>query len=267
MTRLKITVVYDGTDFHGFQRQDGLRTVQGELEAALSRVFRRAVPVVGASRTDAGVHAREQVVHVDADEAMQFPPDKWVYALNCGLPPDLAVRSAECVGEDFHARFSARWKWYRYSLTMARPDVFAVRYTARSFFLLDVEAMRAAARLMVGTRDFSSFCSSRAQQSDKIRTIHAVDISQKGERGVIFDIRGNAFLHNMVRIMVGTLIQVGRGRMPPDAVRSILDDRDRRRAGPTASAHGLYLWHIEYGARDPAAIVSDIDDVWIGAIQ
>lgn len=266
MNRLKLTVEYDGTEFHGFQKQGHLRTVQGELEAVLARVTRQSLPVVGASRTDAGVHARGQVVHVDIDETVQLPLEKWVHVLNRGLPPDLAVRKAERTTGDFHARFTARWKWYRYSLVMSRPSAFAVRYAARSLTLLDTGAMQAAAQLMVGERDFSSFCSTRAQQESKVRTIFAVDVARRGERGVIFDVRGNAFLHNMVRIMVGTLVQVGRGLVQPDAVQSILDDRDRRRAGPTAPAHGLCLWHIEYGSRDPSAVVSDIDDVQIGAI-
>ena len=266
MIRIKLTVEYDGTEFHGFQKQGNLRTVQGEMEAAFLRITGQPLPVVGASRTDAGVHARGQVVHVDVDDTVQLPLEKWPYVLNRGLPPDLAVRTAERTEGDFHARFTARWKWYRYALVMARPGVFAVRYAARSQSLLDVEAMKTAASLMVGERDFSSFCSTRAQQESKVRTIHAVDIARRGERGLVFDVRGSAFLHNMVRIMVGTLVQVGRGLVQPDAVQSILDDRDRRRAGPTAPAHGLCLWHIEYGSRDPSAVVSDIDDGQIGAI-
>jgi tRNA pseudouridine38-40 synthase len=247
MTKAKLIVAYDGTDFCGFQRQPGLRTVQGELERALGRLLGRAVEVTGASRTDAGVHARAQVVHVDLAPGLRVPIERWQMALRYRLPQDLAVVAVEEVGEGFHARHDARCKTYRYTLdTTPRPSVFTVRYATPVYRTLDVEAMRGASLALVGRHDFTSFCAARAQQSDKTRTIFRLDIDEDGQGFVHISIRGNGFLHNMVRIIIGTLLEVGTARLVPDAVRAMLEARDRRAAGPTAPAQGLCLWRIEY---------------------
>lgn len=253
MTKARLVVAYDGTDFCGFQRQPGLRTVQGELESALGRLFGQAAPVVGASRTDAGVHARAQVVHVDLGQrGVRVPPDRWQMALRYRLPGDMAVVSAEEVEDDFHARRDARWKRYRYTVdTSLHPSVFTARYVTPLYRALDMAAMREAAAPLLGKHDFTSFCAARAQQTDKVRTVHALDIGGDGRDLVHFTITGNGFLHNMVRIIVGTLLEVGTSRRAPGVVRAILEARDRRAAGPTAPARGLCLWRIEYGQQAP----------------
>lgn len=247
MTRAKLVVAYDGTDFCGFQRQPGLRTVQGELECALGRLFGQAVEVTGASRTDAGVHARAQVVHVDLVRDIRVPVERWRTALRYRLPPDLTVVAAEEVGDGFHARHDARRKTYRYTLdTSSSPSVFTARYATPVYRTLDVAAMREAAIPLLGRHDFTSFCAARAQQPDKERTIFRLDLDED-ERGYVhISIVGNGFLHNMVRIIIGTLLEVGTARLAPDAVRAMLEARDRRAAGPTAPARGLCLWGIEY---------------------
>ena len=255
--KVKITVAYDGADFHGFARQQGLRTVQGELERLLSLVMGQQLEVYGASRTDAGVHAKAQIVHVTVDEWLRIPVSQWCYVMRYRTTRDLQVIDAQMAPADFHARHTAHWKQYRYTIdTSYVPDVFQSRYAAHIPFALDVAAMQEASFALVGKHDFTSFCSGRAQQESKVRTVHAIEVYRNASF-VCVDITGNAFLHNMVRIIVGTLVQVGLGRLTVGAVETILKSCDRRQAGPTAPAQGLCLWHVEYPAEQhPSDLVT-----------
>lgn len=246
MSKLRIDLAYDGTDFHGFQKQHGLRTVQGELEAAIHDILGSPIDISGASRTDAGVHARMQVVDVPLADKRHLPLDKWLYVLRRRLPKDLVANRVSLTSDAFHARHTVNWKMYRYAIdTSPVPDVFLARYATHQPFHFDLDAMRRAAAPLLGEHDFTSFCAKRAQQISKVRTIHAIEVYK--EHSILWiEVKGNAFLQHMVRILVGTLAQVGRGRLQEDRVKEILEARNRCLAGPTAPAHGLCLWHIEY---------------------
>nr|NNM90934.1 tRNA pseudouridine(38-40) synthase TruA [Bacilli bacterium] len=252
MTKIRIDLAYDGTEFHGFQKQAGLRTVQGELEHALYDILGHDVEVSGASRTDAGVHARMQVVNVPYLSSYRVPDTKWLYVLRRRLPKDLVATRVMLASDSFDARHTVNWKMYRYAIdTSPVPDVFMARYATHRPFLLDRDAMRRAADLLIGEHDFTSFCATRAQQTNKVRNIHAIDFWMEGSI-LWIEVRGNAFLQHMVRIIVGTLLEVGTKRIEAHRVKSILEARDRRKAGPTAPAHGLCLWHIEYPTESDA---------------
>jgi len=254
MSRVMLTVAYDGTDFHGFARQPDLRTVQGLLEEALSRVLFEPVEIFGASRTDAGVHARHQVVHFDLDDNSVLPIDRLGYALSRQMPSDLAVLSAVSPSASFHARHSVRQKTYRYAIRMGRVrDVFADRFELHVPTQLNVVAMQEAARWLVGKHDFTSFCFAHAQQDSKIRTLDDIRIVLPDERRLVLEVSGRAFLHNMIRIITGTLLEVGKGRRTSEDMKRILAQRDRRAAGPTAPARGLTLWDIRYADRSAEA--------------
>jgi tRNA pseudouridine38-40 synthase len=244
MRRLKCIVAYDGTDFSGFQVQPGQVTIQGELEAALKRITGETIQVFGSGRTDAGVHARGQVIHFDTNS--NIPLEKWRLVLNNQLPEAIVVRSVEEVDESFHARFNVKSKEYRYCIdNNPVPDVFRHRYADHIRFPLDVEAMRQAARHLVGEHDFTSFCSAKTFVEDKVRTVYELKVERCGGE-IWVTCRGNGFLYNMVRIIVGTLVEVGQGKRHPDEMRAILLARDREAAGKTAPAKGLTMWEVVY---------------------
>lgn len=244
MANLKLTVAYDGTRFSGFQRQPGRQTVQGVLEEVLGELAGREVQVFGAGRTDAGVHARAQVVHLDWPGPV--PWQRLPQVLLRRLPDDVAVLDAAPAAEDFHARYSAVGKCYRYTVDRSPvPDVFRRRYAYHEPRPLAVDAMRAAAEQLEGTHDFTSFCAAATPVSNKVRTVYAVRLAEEGSLLHVYVI-GDGFLYQMVRIMVGTLVEVGLGRRSPSAVGEILAARDRRRAGVTAPAKGLTLWEVYY---------------------
>jgi tRNA pseudouridine38-40 synthase len=221
--------------------------VQDALQAALTSIAGTPVQITGAGRTDRGVHARLQVAHFDTEA--KRPSSAWVRGVNALLPDAVAVLWSHEVPDDFHARFSARARTYRYQL-LNRP----VRPALEAHYLgwfhqpLDVEKMRAAAALFVGEHDFSAFRSSECQAKSPVRTVHEFKIEQ-GEKRIDFVVRANAFLHHMVRNLVGTLVYVGKGKHPPDWVRELLESRDRARAAPTFGPEGLYLERIEYEAK------------------
>ncbi|HET7522263.1 MAG TPA: tRNA pseudouridine(38-40) synthase TruA [Bacillales bacterium] len=245
MVRLKCTIAYDGTGFSGYQIQPKGRTVQGVIEQALARIHKgRAVRVTASGRTDAGVHARGQVLHFDSE--LDIPEDGWKKALNSALPPDIAVRGVEYVSSLFHARFDAVTKEYRYRVRHSKdPDVFRRRYTYHYPRHLETARIKEAAGALVGTHDFSSFCGAGSEVQNKERTLETVDIFLDNDE-LIFRLVGNGFLYQMVRIIVGTLLEVGNGRRPPETIRPILQARDRGKAGPTAPGHGLFLWQVTY---------------------
>ena len=246
---VKMTLAYDGTEFHGFQRQPGLRTVQGVLETWLSGVAGQAVEVTGASRTDAGVHAREQAVQFDLSK-VPIPIERLLHFSKGTLPSDIVVTKVEKVPEQHHVRFDALWKTYRYALDLGKvPDVFQRRYAYHVAQPISAIAMQTAADQLIGTHDFTSFCTARAQQENKVRTIYQISCQRQANELMYIDVTGNGFLHHMVRNIVGTLVAIGTGKMAVDAIPAILEAQDRQKAGPTAPAHGLILWHIEYQKR------------------
>ncbi len=235
--RLALGIEYDGTDFLGWQRLAHGATVQGAVEAAFSRVADHPVQVTCAGRTDAGVHARCQVVHFDSEAART--PRGWMLGANANLPASVGVRWVRPVADDFHARYSARARSYRYSILnrVARPALEA-RYVAWERQPLDAAAMHAAAQALIGENDFSAFRTVACQARTPFRNVHAIEVTRDGER-VEVAIEANAFLHHMVRNIVGSLLPVGRGERPVGWLAELLAGRDRSAAGPTAPAAGL----------------------------
>lgn len=247
MKRIALGIEYDGKRFSGWQRQPHAPSVQEALEHALSRVADRPVEVVCAGRTDAGVHATHQVVHFDT--ATVRPERAWVRGVNSNLPGDVGVRWMREVAADFHARFSATARTYRYVILShpVRPvlDRHRVAWTWRP---LDVAPMRDAARHLLGEHDFSSFRAVACQAKHPVRTVHRLDVRYDGDR-VALEVEANAFLHHMVRNIAGVLMAVGAGERRPDWAREVLDARDRTVAGVTAPAEGLYLVAVRYPER------------------
>jgi tRNA pseudouridine38-40 synthase len=244
--RIALGIEYDGSRFLGWQTQPGGGAVQDALEAALATIAAQPVAVTCAGRTDRGVHALGQVVHFDT--SAERPDGAWVRGVNAVLPDSVAVLWSRRVRGDFHARYSARVRTYRYVLLnrTVRPAL-AARHAGWCHAPLDVEAMRTAAASLRGEHDFSAFRSAECQASTPVRTLHSLDIEQRGER-IDFVLRANAFLHHMVRNLVGSLVYVGRRKQPPHWLREVLESRQRARAAPTYAAAGLYLEAVEYEA-------------------
>ncbi len=245
---LKLVLAYDGTDFHGWQRQAGVRTVQEEVEAVLRRVLGHPVHVQGASRTDAGVHARGQVANVLTSSPI--PLENLKRAIGCRLPPDVALLHVGVVPPEFHASAAALGKLYRYRIFAAtgRPvGMLAARYTWHVWHPLDLERLRAAVARLVGTHDFAGFASQGSPRASAVRTVRRIDVRRCGDE-VQCDVEGDGFLYNQVRNMVGTLVEIGRGRWPPERAAEILASGDRRLAGPTAPPQGLCLQWVRYPA-------------------
>ena len=240
----KLTVAYDGTRFFGWERQPDVDTIQGKLESVLSELTGEAVEVIGAGRTDAGVHARAMVANVVLD-VPQSPEEIRDY-LNRYLPDAIAVREVKPCSERFHARYNALGKTYRYTCFVGPvKPVFDRRYVTVLEYQPDVERMRRAAEYLQGEHDFASFCGNPRMKKSTVRTVDAILIERRRDR-VIFTFHGNGFLQNMVRILVGTLLEVGRGYWEPEYVQTILEARDRRLAGPTAPPEGLCLMKVDY---------------------
>lgn len=242
--RLALGIEYDGSRFLGWQTQPGGGAVQDALQGALSAIAGEEIKVTCAGRTDRGVHAIGQVVHFDPP--VERPDSAWVRGVNAVLPDSVAVLWVRRVGDGFHARFSALSRTYRYVLLnrAVRPAL-AARHAGWFHRDLDLEAMRAGARLLVGQHDFSAFRSSECQAKSPVRHLHRLEIDRRGER-IDFSISANAFLHHMVRNIVGTLVYVGKGKHPAGWVRELLSSRRRALAAPTFGAEGLYLEAVEY---------------------
>jgi len=245
--RVALGLEYDGSRFCGWQTQPQGCAVQDALERALVQVAGEPVATLCAGRTDAGVHALAQVVHFDT--AAERPESAWVRGVNALLPPACAVHWSRPVGAEFHARYSAVSRCYRYVL-LNHPVRPAVDETRVGWFHLplDIDGMRRAARMLVGEHDFSAFRSAECQARTPVRTITRLDIARR-DAYVIFDVCANAFLHHMVRNIVGCLVYVGKGKYPPEWVGEVLNGRDRARAAPTFEAAGLYLSRVAYEPR------------------
>lgn len=244
---LKLTLAYDGTDFHGWQVQPGLPTIQGELERVLGEIEGRRVSVNGSGRTDAGVHALEQVASVAIDNPI--PITNLRRAMNRLLPHSIRVLGVEEVSPEFHARFSARSKIYEYRLwrgEICPPMMY--RYVYHYPYPLGVKPMVEAARLLEGTHDFRSFASADGENGEDQNTVRTITVSRLETEGDLlrYSVEGSGFLHHMVRNIVGTLLEVGKGSLSVADIAAILRSRDRRQAGPTAPARGLLLVKVHY---------------------
>jgi len=253
MRNIAMLVSYDGTGYNGFQTQPGGNTVQDKLEGAIQQLTGERTKITGSGRTDAGVHARGQVFNFHTGS--RIPLERWCLALNSRLPGDIVVHSAREVPEDFHARRSAKRKTYRYSIQRSKfPDVFYRNTRFHHPLPLAVDPMRTALEAFTGEHDFTSFCSARTPVESHVRTIFAArllseayDDPDDGDAGVIhLEVTGNGFLYNMVRIIAGTVLEVGEGKRDPSEIATILTAKNRELAGPTAVPHGLVLWKVEY---------------------
>ena len=243
--RIALGVEYKGSRYRGWQRQEnGVPTVQGMLEKALSEVANEPVNLMCAGRTDAGVHASGQVVHFDT--AVERPLKAWVMGSNANLPADISVTWAKVMPADFHARFKACARRYRYVIynDPVRPAHLAEEVTW-NHRPLDITRMREAAAHLVGTHDFTSFRAVQCQAKSPIKTVHHLQLIEHG-RFIVMDVRANAFLHHMVRNFAGVLMTIGAGEREPDWVLDALAARDRRAGGVTAHPYGLYLVQVEY---------------------
>lgn len=244
MKRVKLIVAYDGTNYHGWQVQDNGITIEEVLNRTISELVQEDIKVIGASRTDAGVHACGNVAVFDTES--RIPGDKFSFALNQRLPEDIRIQESCEVDADFHPRYADTVKTYEYNILNRRFELPSKRlYASFCYYPMDIERMNQAAAYLVGEHDFKSFCSAGAQVQTTVRTIYAVNVT-KADDMVHIRITGNGFLYNMVRIIAGTLMQVGTGLMEPEQVKGILEARDRSKAGPTAVAKGLTLVEIRY---------------------
>ena len=245
----KLVLQYDGTKLNGWQKQGNTdNTIQGKLEAILERMYGEYVEIHGSGRTDAGVHAFGQVANFHASG--KFSLEEIKAALNEYLSKDIRVLKVENVDERFHARLTAKAKTYEYRIDNGEvADVFQRKYVMREENPLDLEVMREAAGYLVGTHDFKTFCANKKMKKSTVRTIYSIVIEEK-DGMVSIRYNGNGFLYNMVRILTGTLIEVGRGLRKPEEMQAIIDAQDRGAAGFTAPAQGLYLVEVEYDQKD-----------------
>ena len=242
--RIALGIEYDGSSFSGWQSQPDRPTVQDALQQALSQIAGAAIAVTAAGRTDTGVHGLEQVVHFDVQA--DRPLSAWVRGVNALLPKSVVVCWAHAVPDEFHARFSAHGRSYRY-LLLNRSMRPAIQAGKVGWFHapLDVAAMQAAAQYLMGEHDFSAFRAAECQAKSPVKTLTQLDIRRDGDM-IVFDVSAGAFLHHMVRNIVGCLIYVGKGKYPPDWLREVLESRERRLAAPTFAPDGLYLRRIKY---------------------
>ena len=245
MKRVKLTVAYDGTNYCGWQVQPNGLAVQEVLNRCLSEFLGTETEVIGASRTDAGVHALGNVAVFDTEARM--PAEKFSYALNTRLPQDIRIQDSCQVPEDFHPRFQETIKTYEYKIYNRQfPDPTKRLYTYFYYYPLDVQKMRQGAGYLIGEHDFKSFSTYKPEVENTVRTIYELDIHRSEDNVITIRIRGNGFLYNMVRIIAGTLIRVGGGYYPPEHVKEILEGKNRELAGETARPEGLTLVEIRY---------------------
>lgn len=244
MRNLRLDICYDGTRYRGWQRLAGAdNTIQGKIETVLSRILGEAIEISGSGRTDAGVHARGQVANFHCESHM--PAQQILSELRRYLPEDIGIYSCKDTSERFHARLNARNKTYCYRIWNSdAPCVFERRFVSVMPEKLDVQAMNRAAKYLLGQHDFAAFCSNKKMKKSTVRQIHALEIEQVGQE-VRFTINGNGFLHNMVRILVGTLVEVGLGKRDPDSI-PVLFEGKREDAGAMMPPQGLCLMEVEY---------------------
>ncbi|WP_342028043.1 tRNA pseudouridine(38-40) synthase TruA [Lentibacillus halodurans] len=246
---MKCVISYDGTNFSGLQIQPRNRTIQGEMEKALAKIHKgEHIRVYASGRTDKGVHAKAQTLHFESDYTLS--PADWKRALNTVLPPDIYVNDAAQVPDSFHARFDVIEKEYRYYIfNELEPDVFKQHYVYHYPYTLDVAKMQESGQYFEGLHDFTTFSSAKADiKGSKIRHLYEVSCHHDGSR-IEFILRGNGFLYNMARIIVGTLLDVGRGKRQPSEIEELFGKKERQSAGDTVPPQGLYLWNVKYEER------------------
>jgi len=244
MKRVRLVVAYDGTNYHGWQVQKNGITIESELNRCLSELLKESIEVIGASRTDAGVHALGNVAVFDTESRM--PAEKISYALNQRLPEDIRIQKSEEVAPDWHPRYCDSRKTYEYRIYRGEFPMPVKRlYALFTYRSLDVTKMQEAAQYFVGEHDFKSFCQVHAQVDSTVRTVYEMKVYEEGT-DVVIRVTGGGFLYNMVRIMAGTLMEVGQGKRAPEEIAEIIEAKDRAAAGPTAPAHGLMLVKYEF---------------------
>lgn len=242
--RVRLIVAYDGTNYHGWQVQKNGITIESELNRCLTELLQEPIEVIGASRTDAGVHAMGNVAVFDTCSRM--PAEKISYALNQRLPEDIRIQKSEEVDADWHPRYCDSRKTYEYRIYRGEfPMPLKRLYALHIYYNVDLEKMREAAKCFVGEHDFKSFCQVGAQVKSTVRTVYDVSIIEEGA-DLVIRVTGGGFLYNMVRIMAGTLLEVGKGKIEPGQIPEIIQAKDREAAGPTAPAHGLTLIKYEF---------------------
>lgn len=245
MKRIKLVVAYDGTHYHGWQLQPREITVEGVLNEAISALTGEEIQVIGASRTDAGVHALGNVAVFDTQS--RIPGEKFAYALNQRLPEDIVIQGSEEVAPDFHPRHQKCRKTYEYTILNRRFPLPEYRHTAFFYYgKLDIHKMQEAAQFFVGEHDFAAFCSAGAQVRTTVREIYALEVIPLDSERIVIRVQGNGFLYNMVRIIAGTLLEVGKEQIGVSDISDIIASCDRGQAGPTAPAQGLKLVEISY---------------------
>ena len=244
MRNVKLTIEYDGSNYCGWQKQNNEKTIQEEIEKAIYKAVGEVVEVIGSSRTDAGVHARKMVANFKTNATIPF--DKFKYAINDKLPDDIAIIESEEVSEDFHARYDSKGKTYCYSIiNRQQKPAIGRNYVYHFKWDLDIEKMREACKYFIGKHDFKAFRSLGSSVKTTERTIKELYIESEGEKINIF-ITADGFLYNMVRIIVGTLLKVGRGKIPVEDIEKIILLGDRKKAGPCVPAQGLILEKVYY---------------------
>ena len=257
MKRIKLTVAYDGTNYHGWQVQPNAVTIEGKLNEAISELTKETIQVIGASRTDAGVHALENVAVFDTES--RIPGGKFSYALNQRLPDDIVIQQSQEVDKDFHPRYCTCEKTYEYVILNRKFPLPEYRNTAFFYYGdLDIKAMQEATKAFLGEHDFAGFCSAGAQVKTTVRTIYELTVEKKDNDMICIRVRGNGFLYNMVRIIAGTLLEVGKGNIEAKSLEDRIAAADRSQAGPTAPARGLKLIRIQY-ISDPASCTQEAD--------
>jgi tRNA pseudouridine38-40 synthase len=244
LTRIKMTVEYDGSRYHGFQIQHNANTVQAELENGIKRLTGEEASIICAGRTDSGVHALGQVIVFDTQTSI--PGDKWQFALNSFLPADIQIiESSECIPH-FHPRFDARSKTYHYIIyRQNKGRIFYRNYALHNIDSLDITAMQAGCELLEGRHNFKSFCASGSSVKTFERSVYHCKVVEE-EPFLRLEIKADGFLYNMVRIIMGTLLEIGRGNYQPETITDIIAAQDRTKAGPTVPPQGLYLVEVEY---------------------
>lgn len=244
MKRIKLVIAYDGTKYCGWQKQPNAISVEEVINKHLIKLLGEDIEIIGSSRTDSGVHALGNVAVFDTET--KIPAEKIAYALNQRLPNDIVIQSSNEVSLDFHPRYHKNSKTYEYKILNREFNIPTMRlYYQFVYKKLDTDKMQEAANYLIGEHDFKSFCSTKIQVQSTVRTIYSLDVISKGEE-IILRVRGNGFLYNMVRIIAGTLINVGLGIMEPSRVAEVLAARERMKVGPNAPAHGLTLVNIEF---------------------
>ena len=244
MRNIKLTIEYDGKDFNGWQKQPKKLNIQGEIERAISEITGEEMELIASGRTDAGVHALAQVANFKTNS--NIPVEKWPLALNTKLKRSIRIINAEEVDERFHSRYNCKKKTYRYIINNSKYGTAIYRNLEYNFSEnLDVEKMNEAAQFFIGEHDFKGFKASGTSSKSSVRTIYEAKVFKNGNR-IIIELTGNGFLYNMVRIIAGTLIDVGTGKIKPEEIEDIINSGDRTRAGKTLPPNGLYLVKVEY---------------------